>query len=226
VVPVNVWSAVFFLVLVAPGLLYDLLVETRISRTKESAFREIGRVVLASLAFSALPLLLLTIVGDLGWIVLLPDPSEWAASGASYAVNNYAPIVVSLVLQCFSSCLLVAGFYWFKYKGRPKLNPTPVWRKVFRDDNPSMVAPVARVKTLSGRTYEGVLAAYTQGFEQDRDLVLSPPLKIKPPGLPMTDLPVGWQRVIIPSSSVDTITVRYQSRQPTPTSLAKPIPRA
>lgn len=46
-VPVNVWSAVFFMVLVAPGLLHDLMAETRTARHKESAFRKISRVVLA-----------------------------------------------------------------------------------------------------------------------------------------------------------------------------------
>lgn len=210
-VPVNVWSAVFFLVLVAPGLLYDLLVETRGSRKKESAFREVGRVVLASLTFSSLPLLLLTLVGDQGWTSVLPDPSEWAASGSSYAIANYAPIVFALVLQCGLSCLLVVAFHQFRHRGRPRLNPAPTWRKVFRDDNPTGQPPVVRIKTTNGTTYEGLLADYTQTFEEDRDLVLAPPLKIKPAGKPLADLPAGWQRIIIPSNAVHSLTVRYQA---------------
>lgn len=210
-VPVNVWSAVFFLVLVAPGLLYDLIAETRSARQKESAFREISRVVLASLAFSALPLLAITLTGDLGVTDALPDPSRWARSGSTYALDNYAAVVFSLVLQCLLSCALVAAFHRFKHHRNPKLVATPTWRKVFRDDNPSGAAPIVRVKTTSGSTYVGELSDYTQSWDEDRDLVLAPPLQVKPEGGQLTGMPEDWQRVIIPSNSIQTITVRYLS---------------
>lgn len=208
-VPVNLWSAVFFLVLVAPGLLHDLMSETRTARQKESAFREISRVVLASLGFSAVPLLLITLLGDLAVVDWLPNPSKWAESGSTYAVDNYATIVLSLVLQCVLSCALVWVFHRLRHGDDPRLVAKPTWRKVFRDDNPTNAAPIVRVRTTAGSTYVGRLGDYTQSWDEDRDLVLGPPLQVKQQGSKATDLHPEWQRIIIPSSSVLSITVRY-----------------
>lgn len=212
-VPANLWSAIFFLVLVAPGLLYDLLSETKLTRPKESTFREVGRVVLASLAFSAAPLLLLTSIGDANWTDALPDPSRWAQDGSAYTVDNYGPIVFALVLQTGLSCGLVSGFHLWRHGRSPSLGSIPTWRKVFRDDNPSRIAPVARVKLSSGTVYEGTVADYTQSFEDGRDLVLAPPLKFKPAGGRMSDVPSAWQRMVIAREQIESVTVRYPSAE-------------
>ncbi len=218
-VPVNVWSAVFFLVLVAPGLLHDLMTETRIARQKESAFREISRVVLASLAFSAVPLLVITVIGANGWSNWLPDPSRWARSGNAYVVNNYAAVAFSLVLQCVASCALVWGVHLLQHGKKPKLVAEPTWRKVFREDNPTDNAPIVRVKTASGTTFVGELADYSQTWDEDRDLVLGPPLQVKRESEKIVDMPPNWQRIIIPSASIQTIAVRYQPDPDTPRDL-------
>jgi hypothetical protein len=210
-VPANLWSALFFLVLVAPGLLYDLLSETKLTRPKETAFHEVGRIVLASLAFSAAPLLVLTVIGDANLTQALPDPSTWARAGSAYTVQNYGPIVFALVLQTALSCGLVIGFHQWRHGGSPTLGSVPTWRKVFRDDNPSGFAPVARVKLSSGAVYEGTVADYTQTFEDSRDLVLSPPLKVKQVGKPISDMPPAWQRMVIAREHIVSITVRYPS---------------
>lgn len=113
------------------------------------------------MAFSAAPLLAITALGDLGLTNLLPDPSEWADAGDAYAVDNYAVILASLVLQCLLSSALVVAFHRFKHRAL-----TPGWplrlrgRKVFRDDNPTDEAPVVRVKTTTASTYTGTLADY------------------------------------------------------------------
>jgi uncharacterized membrane protein YdfJ with MMPL/SSD domain len=53
-VPTTWLALLFFVLLVAPGLLYDLLAERYRAKAGESVFREISRTVLASLIISTL----------------------------------------------------------------------------------------------------------------------------------------------------------------------------
>jgi MFS family permease len=53
-VPASWLAVLFFLLFVAPGLLFDLLSEKRCAGIAQSGFREISRVVLASILFSAI----------------------------------------------------------------------------------------------------------------------------------------------------------------------------
>jgi len=57
VVPSSWLSVVLFFLFIAPGLLLDLLSEQRRAGFSESAFREISRILLASLVFFWLRLL-------------------------------------------------------------------------------------------------------------------------------------------------------------------------
>ena len=52
-VPSSVAAVLCFMLLVAPGLLFDMLAARRRAGTPESAFHEASRVVLASLAYDA-----------------------------------------------------------------------------------------------------------------------------------------------------------------------------
>lgn len=76
-IPDGIGSVVGFLVLIAPGLLFDWLEDRRRPTIKESAFREAGRTVLASLGFGVaaafvLILLALALPGSLLSMPFLP----------------------------------------------------------------------------------------------------------------------------------------------------------
>ena len=209
-VPVNVWGIVFFLVLIAPGLLDDLLFESRAVRGAESTFREISRVVLASLAFSAVPLLLLTIVGDRGLASFLPDPSSWTHSGEQYAVENYGQIVFALVLQTTLSCGLVVLWHRIRRKDENVLTHKPAWVKVFRDENTSGEPPELRVKLNNGSVIWGTLADYTMSFDiDDRELVLAPPLFVRRAGGSRQPMGARMHRVVLRATNIESIAVTY-----------------
>jgi Family of unknown function (DUF6338) len=55
VVPGSWLSVLLFFLLVAPGLVFDLLSQRRRAGSPESGFREVSRVVLSSLASPASP---------------------------------------------------------------------------------------------------------------------------------------------------------------------------
>jgi hypothetical protein len=215
VIPANAWGIVFFLVLVAPGLLDDLLFESRAARAAESTFREISRVVLVSLVFSAPPLLTLAIVGDRGGVSVLPDPSEWAARGDTYLVRSYVPIVVALIIQTATSCGLVWVWHRWSRRSTKPLIHKPAWTKVFRDDNPTDEPPEARVRLSSGTVFWGTVSDYTQTFNvADRELVLSPPLFTRKPGGTRTAMGERMARVVLKAEDIETIVVMYVDAPP------------
>jgi hypothetical protein len=64
VVPSSWLSVVLFFLFIAPGLLLDLLSEQRRAGFSESAFREISRILLASIVFSGFAFSVLAIVRE------------------------------------------------------------------------------------------------------------------------------------------------------------------
>ena len=81
-IPTNWLTVVLFLVLVAPGLLFDLLSERRRASVTESAFREASRVILASLIFDLFAFAVLAVIQTVKprWIPDCRRPQHDAAS--------------------------------------------------------------------------------------------------------------------------------------------------
>jgi len=97
-VPGSWLSVLLFFLLVAPGLLFDLLSERRRVGSPESTFREISRVVLSSLAFSGVAFAVLVILRIVhpSW---LPDPRRLLEPKGSYARDHYRLLFRTLVLE-------------------------------------------------------------------------------------------------------------------------------
>jgi uncharacterized membrane protein YidH (DUF202 family) len=211
VVPSTWLSVLFFVVLIAPGLLFDLLAQRRRVGVPESAFREASRVVLASLVFSGLGLVVVGLVRTLepAW---MPDPDRLVANPHQYLVEHYRLILAALLLGG-SVALGAAGLaHWFL--GREygsSLRTVSSWRKVFREDQPAGTATHVRVRLRNGTVFTGLIARYTADLDlSDREIVLAPPLFSKTEGNTLTALPAEWQRVILPASSIESIAVQYK----------------
>src|SRR3712207_1635976 len=104
-VPESVLTFIAFLVLVAPGLLFELLRERRRPALEETAFREASRIALASLAFSGLAVCVLAAIRTLQ-PVWMPDPRAWIAGGRDYLQDHYRLVFTAVVLEV----LLALGF--------------------------------------------------------------------------------------------------------------------
>jgi len=201
----------FFVVLVAPGLLFDLLAERRRVGAPESAFREASRVVLASLVFSGLGLAAVVLVRTLepGW---MPDPDRLVAEPHQYLVEHYRLLLAALLL-IGSVALGAAGLaHWLlgrKYGSG--LRTLSSWRKVFREERPAGTVTHVRVRLTNGTLFIGKVAGYTADLDlSDREIILAPPLFSNTSGQELTALPVEWQRVILPASSIESVVVQYK----------------
>jgi hypothetical protein len=211
VVPSTWLSVLLFVVLVAPGLLFDLLAERRRVGAPESAFREASRVVLASLVFSGLGLAAVVLVRTLepAW---MPDPDRLVAEPHQYLVEHYRLLLAALLL-IGSVALGAAGLaHWLLgRKHGSGLRTLSSWRKVFREERPAGTVTHVRVRLTNGTVFTGKVAGYTADLDlSDREIVLAPPLFSNTSGQELTALPVEWQRVILPASSIESVAVQYK----------------
>lgn len=210
-IPGSWFALASFFALVAPGVLYDLLASRRRVQRQETALRELGRVILASLIFTAVGLgaaaaasaVRPTTFMGLSTLAFGTRDDLQAASGAAAATISVA-LAVSLG----------AAWAFERLRGRGQsrtITDDSGWRQALRGDldQQSQTAYV-RVRLLGGSTYWGRVRSYTADFElADRELVLAPPLFAKPPGGPSGPLPDEWQRLVIHGAQVASMAVAY-----------------
>jgi len=214
-VPSTWLSLVLFLLLVAPGLLFDLLAERRRVGVMESAFREASRVVLSSLAFSGFGFVIVVLARliEPAWF---PDPRRLVTEGMKYVAAEYLLVVSAIVLElavALAAALLTHGVL-AQMSGR-RLRPLSTWQKGIRDDCPKDMVPHARVRLTGGAVYLGRVGAYTADLElADRELVLVPPLFSKTGTNPLTPLAGEWQRMILHGSNIESIAFQYRAALP------------
>jgi hypothetical protein len=204
-------SLVLFILLIAPGLLFDLLAEGRRVGVKESAFRETGRVVLASLGFSTVGVVAVALVRTVHapW---MPDPRLLLLNSHMYLAAHYTSVFWALLLEGAVALAASAGVhaYLTKNASGPPLRATSLWSAALSEALPAGTVAHARVRLESGAVYLGQVVHYTADLElADRELVLGPPLFSKTGDRPLEPVPdVG--RVILVGSRIESIGVEYR----------------
>lgn len=136
-VPASWLAVLLFVLLVVPGLVFDMLSERRRVGSSESTFREISRVVVASIGFSGATLLVLALVRIFLAPTWLPDPGALAREGSRYATQNYQVLSWTLGAGVLLSTMLAVGtHYALKWKhDAPDIEKVSTWTKVFQHDN-------------------------------------------------------------------------------------------
>jgi hypothetical protein len=209
VVPASWLAVLLFFLLVMPGLVFDILSERRRVGSSESTFREISRVLVASIGFSAATLLILVLVRIFLAPTWLPDPGALAREGSRYVTHNYQVLAWTLgVGVIFSTMLAVGTHYVLKRKhGAPDIEKVSTWTKVFQHHNEGDWRVYVRVRLDDGAIYAGTLLHHTSDLENDdRELILGRPgHATKSPGGTLTEMPNDWKRIVIHSSAIKTL---------------------
>ncbi|WP_290056815.1 DUF6338 family protein [Amycolatopsis solani] len=205
-------AAVLFLLVVAPGLFFDLLGARRRVAVAESAFREIGRVALGSLGFTLVTLVLLQAAQ---WLFprLFFDPRALILGGNAYLADHYGAVVLTLVVAAAISHALAFGLHkWLARRQGETIRVVSLWGKAFRHGVPDGHAVFARVRLTGGLVYTGQVENFTADLPVgDRELMLTKPLAAKPDaGSPLLPLPDSYRRVIIPGERIEVISVEYR----------------
>lgn len=207
------WLAVvLFLIVVAPGLFFDLLGARRRVEAAESAFREVGRVALGSLGFT-----LVTLVVLLGVRWLFPrlffDPRAMILGGNAYLADHYGQVILTIVAATVVSHLLAFGVHKLLARRTGEaFRKVSAWGVAFRDGVPAGHAVFVRVRLTSGLVYTGQVENFTADLSAaDRELLLTKPLAVKPDGDgTLTPLPAAYDRVILRGSEIEVISVEYR----------------
>ena len=211
-IPSGFGTVVVFLLLIAPGLLFDLLEDRRRPTIKESAFRETGRTILASIGLDVgaglIVALLATRLPD-----FLVNPVDLASQKASELVDaRQGPVVATLVVQTVFACGLAWGLHaCLAHRSLTALEAVSLWFKVFRGAPTGTVA-YAQIRLTSGATWLGVVEGYSADLATNgRELTLSKPIMAAPPGQKLKPLAPQWERVVLRGDAIEWIAVKYDT---------------
>jgi hypothetical protein len=221
VVPSTWLSVLFFFLFVAPGALFVLLSKGRRATFEESAFLEISRIVLASLAFSGVAFVVLILVRDVqpDW---MPEPRQLVAKGgADYFRDRYALILRTVFIGTALACLVAwaTNRFLVSRQGGATIKPISAWTQVLKLQCPAGHDSYVRARLDDGVVYTGLVADFSSDLEvEGRELVLGQPLASKSAAdKTLVPVPPQYQRVIIRGDAIEVLSVEYRPRPKPPT---------
>jgi hypothetical protein len=212
-IPDSVAALVSFLLLLAPGILWNQRRARFAPSVKETALVEVSSVVLASLSATGIAGAVLL------WPVWLPLFRRFTDTHRQPAGGNaeMLPYVGAVILTSALACALSYGVARARWRGRGPIQPGRVWNVLFVAHRPpGSGVPFLIVETMDGTTWRGCLEAFdTDPEDDDRGLALAGPLARKKPGA-TTFEPKGdaGRYVILTESQIKSIQVTYPRATP------------
>jgi hypothetical protein len=172
------------------------------------------------LVFSGLALGILAIIRT-AWPTWMPDPGMLFGSGGTYVAQHYRLVLWALVAEGTLALGAVGLVHLLLAKKQGSaIRPVSTWRQVFRRDCPAGCDVFVRVRLSSGVVYIGALAAYTADPDDaGGELALGPPMFSRKVDGALTAVPQRYQRVVIPRSAIEVLSVEYR-----PTAASGPAP--
>jgi len=227
-IPNNWIGFLFFLLLVIPGLIYELTARSRRIPWKESVFTEISRIVLSSIGFTFIGLLFTLLL----WIIVpwLHLDYRSLVLNRTYLVDHLPQVLILLLVSTAVASLSAWQWdrsrkYLEKIGGRQpkipntdeqsaKLVPNAAWLTAFREMAPDNRNPFVRISMKDGSHWLGWVAHYTaKDDEPSRSIILAGPLAFrKPNGTTTETLAKEWTRVVLESDSISSIAIQYLVR--------------
>ncbi|HEX8867961.1 MAG TPA: DUF6338 family protein [Lentzea sp.] len=221
-VPQTIGTLASFLVLVAPGIVFELLRERRRAGGQESAFHEAARVAVSSLALSLASTLLLlgvhALTSALSGGRLFVDLQALVVD-STYARQHVWLVGASIVAELVLACLLALAFDYVlagRRRQPPSIGRQSAWVKVFRHDRPAGALCWVHVMLDDGASFFGFLRSYdAAGDPETREIVLEG-VKLTYVGEPVaggtkevTVIGQDWERVVVPGSRIRYLRVQY-----------------
>ena len=230
-VPETLGALLLFVLLVVPGMLFELLRQRRRLPFEQTSLEEAARIVLWSVVFDAVGIGVVAGVSRLHPSSVV-SPAEISRLGASaYWRAHYMAVVLTAAMVCLVASgvaglthrslnhpkregwayKLQAKFENFLRHGDGKrIEHAPVWQEVFRNKRPTGMETAVTVIKKDGSMWMGLLGGYTPSDRDDRDLVLKQPVQVfRPKATTAQKLPEDWLLVVIPGREISEVLVRY-----------------
>lgn len=205
-VPDSLAALVSFLLLLAPGIVWQLQRARYRPAVKESALIEVSRVVIASLAATG------AAAAILAWWVWMPLYRHAEAASTSTSPLTPVPYIAAVVATSLLACGLALLVSLVKWPGRAPINEGRIWSQGFIDLRPADArATYLTVELLDHTIWKGELLGFDSDPEDThRSLAIGPPVRRRrPDGKEFDDLDDRWRLVILPESQIKSIQVVY-----------------
>lgn len=231
-VPQTALAVVAFILLIVPGIVFELLRQTQRPAFEQTALEEVARILVASIALGAAACSLLALV-DVWADNVVVDISGVAAHGVGWYWSRHpgrviatvgCEVVAATVLgvlvhrslnapdkKGFAQRALTCGERFLRHKPTGQIVRFPVWWTVFRHARPSDAVTKLTVVKKDGTLVTGTLAAYsTGGANEERDVALHQPIEVLRPGATaIEEVPPGWKVMVISASEITEILVTW-----------------
>ena len=203
-----------FLLLVVPGLVFELVREAKKPTPSRSSFREATWVLFVGAAASALAFVCLAGIRA-GVPTWMPDPRLWLAHTTSYETSHYRLVARTLAIGFLLACLLgvLSGYAARRIDRRHTLptrnTTTPALYNAFYGRVKGGNVPVVTAHTADGNKFMGVLVEMDPRASHDEGwVVIEEPLR-RITSENVEDLSVSdWQRVALPYSKLAEVWIR------------------
>ena len=172
-VPQTILAFVAFLLLVAPGLFFEILREKRRPTIEETAFREASRTAFTSLIFTGVALALLAAL-RLWRPDLLPDPGRWLREKGRYLEAHYRLIAAFAVVELLLAlALALTADRLLRRRATGEIVPGGIWFQILRVDRPKNKVPWVSVQLTDKTQIAGFLNYYTAAEKlENREIAL------------------------------------------------------
>ena len=208
-----------FLMLVAPGLVFEIRRERRRPALQETAFREASRVAFTSLLFSGLALVLLSAIRG-WWPALLLDPGAWLRQGKIYLVSNYRIVARTGLVQVAVAVglALLVDELLAQSQTKGHITPFSAWYHVFRKELPPNQVAWVGLRLSDKTEIWGYLKHY--GAESDvknREITLRADvdgrhLYMQAEGDEQPKELTDWKTIVVPGDQIVLLKVTYKDQ--------------
>jgi len=216
VFPASAGAVIAFLLLVAPGVAFELTRKRRRPDRADSTFVEVARILLAGTCISLISLSLLAIAGLAGdglFVAVgraIRHPAVYSAGHPERLLLTAAAYLVVAV-----TAAVLAGDAHGYGRRQSQIVPVSAWFLMLDQYTPSGTDVHVSVQMLDGTVYIGPKTTFTPDQALgDRELVLRSPLHSRAPGAQKA-LPLGddWHRLILPAPQISSIAVSYVTKE-------------
>jgi hypothetical protein len=206
-----------FLLMVLPGLLFELIRDSGKPAAERSPFREICWVAIIGITATTLSIIVVALIARIqpDWF---PDVRSWALDSSAYQKIHFELLLRTTFIVVALGCMF-AVFASFSFRHRDKRNTVPVkittspalFNALFLNVKGHEKLPLATVIKRDGSRILGVVVEHDPKASQDQGwLVLEGGLRsFNPTNDPEITTEQGWQRVAVPYSEISELWIRF-----------------
>lgn len=217
-VPSSFAGVGIFLLLVAPGITYELLRQRTQLPRGESTFIEISRVLLFGVVYSGAAILPIALIAAIEPRSVV-DLSAWVRDGDAYVADHIHIVGWTLILElALASLLAIAASDLGAHSPVRLMHDGNLWHALTQTWAGRGVETYLDVRMKDGTSIVGRWVGHTNEPDPLKREVALSDVSVRHPGqIDLAALGKGWKFIVLSGSEVAHIAGYYHGRRPDPT---------